>query len=176
MQLFDSWEQIGGAVANGVLYYLFIVVAIRLVGKRAVSRMNNFDWIVTVAVGAIAGATILSVDVSLAEGVGATSALLALQFGLTKLSTKSVICANLLYGKPTLLFYEGRFLDDALEKQRVTRAEVHAAVRVHGGASMDEVRAVVFEYDARLSVIFTSSDAPLDLLEHVDRPDNVAHS
>ncbi|MDD4650877.1 MAG: hypothetical protein PHQ34_01485, partial [Methanothrix sp.] len=53
----------------GVFAYVALVIIVRLSGKRTLSSMNAFDFIVNVAIGSILASTIISRDVSLAEGV-----------------------------------------------------------------------------------------------------------
>ena len=57
---FNSWRDIGQASATAAAGFAVLFVLGRLYGKRATSRMNNFDWLVTVAVGAIFATTVQS--------------------------------------------------------------------------------------------------------------------
>ena len=54
---------------------------------------------------------------------------------------------------PTLLLYQGEFLKDNMIKERVTKAEVYAALRSEGYKQKEEVYAVVLESNARISVL-----------------------
>ena len=55
--------------------------------------------------------------------------------------------------EPTLLLYRGRFLREALRRERVIEGEVRAAVRAQGLAALDEVEAVVLETDGSVTVV-----------------------
>ena len=80
MTWFDGWDQLGRVTLSAVFVYAFLLFSVRLVGKRTTSKMNNYDWVMTVAVGAIAGATILQRSVVFLEGMLALSTLMVLQF------------------------------------------------------------------------------------------------
>jgi uncharacterized membrane protein YcaP (DUF421 family) len=54
---------------------------------------------------------------------------------------------------PTLVLHHGRFLDDAMRRQRVSEADVRAAVRRQGLAKLEDVGAVVLEADGTFSVV-----------------------
>jgi uncharacterized membrane protein YcaP (DUF421 family) len=60
---------------------------------------------------------------------------------------------RLIKAEPTLLFFRGEFLEDAMRRQRVTEAEVLAAMRQQGFGQPSEVDAVVFETEGSLSVL-----------------------
>ena len=150
---FDSWSGIGRVLAVGVLAYAALVVLLRVSGKRTLSKMNAFDLVVTVALGSTLATIVLSRDVALAEGVAAFALLILLQFAVTWSSVRSKAVRGAVKSEPALLFFDGRFLCDALRRERVTQDEAEAAVRQHGHASMREVAAIVLETDGSLSVM-----------------------
>lgn len=165
---FDTWDEVGRIALTGLLYYLFIILAVRLAGKRSTSKMNNFDWIVTVAIGSIAGSTILLKDVSLINGLAGTGVLLVLQYVSTKASVHSKAIGQLLRASPTLLVYQGDYLHQTMQRERVTAAEIRAAVREQGIADLDQVWAVILESDAEMSVIRNPDAGQAPILKDVE--------
>jgi uncharacterized membrane protein YcaP (DUF421 family) len=115
--------------------------------------MNNFDWIVTVTLGSIAASMILLDEVTLLEGVLAMALLLGLQFCLTAAVKAWSFLEKAIKAKPATLLEDGKWDESALERERVTRSEVEAAIRSSGSEGIEGVRKVVLESDARLSVI-----------------------
>jgi len=83
---FDSWADLVPVVFVRGAAYILLILLVRLSGKRSLSQLNAFDFIVTVALGSILATTLLTADVSLAEGVTALILLLGLQFIVTLLS------------------------------------------------------------------------------------------
>ena len=158
----ESGAEIGRVVLVSAAVYAFVIASHRLVGKRAASQMNNFDWIVTVAMGAIMGSTILAERISLAEGLTAVATLLALQYGVTRATVEWRWFQKTVQAGPRLLYYEGVSMGDALKAERITDEEVLHAARDAGHRSMDEVGAVVLESDGTLSVLPSSSAQPPD--------------
>ncbi len=151
--LFDSWADLGRILATGVLAYVALVFLLRISGKRTLSKMNAFDFVVTVALGSTIAATILSADTSLAEGVLALALLIALQAFITWGSVRSERFQALIKSQPRLLLFRGRFLDDALQQERVTTEEVRAAIRSSGISRVEDVAGVVLETDGTLTVV-----------------------
>ncbi len=150
---FDSWFGLLRVLVVGTLAYAALVVLLRASGKRTLAKLNAFDLIVTVALGSTLATVLLSKSVALLEGLVAFALLAGLQFGVAWLSVRSPRFGGLVKSEPTLLLHRGRFLDGAMRAQRVTRAEVLAALRGSGVAIAGQVAAVVLETDGSLSVV-----------------------
>ena len=140
------------------IVYLMAIFYIRIAGKRATSQMNNFDWIVTVAMGTIVATTIALKNVSIADGALSIGLLLALQYILTKQVHRHKWLRMIIKSSPQLLLYKGEFLEDNMHRERMVEAEVNAAIRHNGLKSIKQVYAVVLETDASLSIIPISED------------------
>jgi uncharacterized membrane protein YcaP (DUF421 family) len=154
---FNDWGSLARTATVGVLAYVGLVVLLRIAGNRTLSKMNAFDFVVTVALGSTLATILLSKDVSLAQGVLALLLLIAMQFIVSWSSVRMSWVRQLVTGEPTLLFFGGAMLHDGLRRARVTEDEVRAAVRTAGIAAMDEVEAVVMETDGSLSVVRQSA-------------------
>lgn len=150
---FNGWPELGRTVIIAVLAYVALVFLLRVSGKRTLSKLNAFDLIVTVAFGSTLASVMMSKSVSLAEGVLAFALLIGLQFVITWLSVHYKPFSKLVKAEPRLLFFEGQYLESALQNERLTRGEVRAAVRSSGVASLSQVHAVVLETDGSLSVV-----------------------
>lgn len=150
---FDSWFGLFRVVIVGTLAYIALVVLLRASGKRTLAKLNAFDLIVTVALGSTLATVLLSKSVALLEGLVAFALLAGLQYLVAWISVRSPRFSDFVKSEPTLLLHRGRFLEDAMRAQRVTRAEVLAALRGSGAADPEQVAAVVLETDGSLSVI-----------------------
>jgi uncharacterized membrane protein YcaP (DUF421 family) len=155
---FDNWQKLGHALVLAVLAYSALVVLLRVSGKRTLTKLNVFDFVFVVALGSTLATTILSPGVTLAEGVLALVALIALQVLLSWLCTKSHGMDRIINGEPALLLYRGRFLRGAMKRERVTEEEVRAAVRNRGLAALDGVESVVLETDGTFSVVWRETE------------------
>jgi uncharacterized membrane protein YcaP (DUF421 family) len=153
----------------GTLAYLSLVLLLRVSGKRTLSKMNAFDLVVTVAIGSTLATVLLSKDVALADGVAAFTLLIGLQYVITWLSVRSRRVENLIKAEPSLLYFNGRFLE-AMKSERVTEAEVRAAVRSQGLSEMESVAAVVLETDGSLTVLRNQDDQVFTSLKGIKYP------
>lgn len=170
--IFDDWIGIGRVLLVGTLAYFALVVLLRATGKRTLSKLNAFDLIVTVALGSTLATVLLTQDVALAEGVTAFALLVGLQWIITWLSVRSPTVAGIVKAEPALLYFDGRFLRDAMRRERFTEAEVRSAMRQQGVTCSDLVRAVVLETDGSLNALIraTPGGGPMNSLEGVQGP------
>ena len=164
-----DWDNFTQIIVTAPILYVLLIFCIRVSGNRSTSSMNNFDWIVTVAVGGIFASTVILDETTLPEGVFGIIVLLSLQYLFTTATRESERARVLLKATPQLLLFKGEFLYDNMEEQRVLRGEVYAAIRRQGYKSVDDIYAVVLENNAQLSVIPNENDdAPGFSLSDVD--------
>ena len=158
--IFNDFEVIIRTVLVGIMAYLSLVVILRVSGKRTLTKMNAFDFIVTIALGSILASIITSKDITIAQGLTAFLVLVIMQYIFTKLSVKSRSFSILIKSQPALLYYNGEFLTQNMKKERVLEIEIRQAARSSGKDDMSEVMAVVLETDGSISVISNQSDEP----------------
>jgi uncharacterized membrane protein YcaP (DUF421 family) len=162
---FQGWSGIVRTVIVGTLAYAFLVLSLRISGKRTLAKLNAFDLVITVAFGSTLASILLSEDVALAEGATALVLLVALQFVVAFLSVRSKGFAKAVRSEPTLLLRDGEMLPGAMRRARVTKAELETVVRTEGQRGLDGIAAVVLESDGSFSVI---DDAQKKQSPHAD--------
>ena len=159
-----SWQAVARAAILCAGAYLSLVVLLRISGKRSTSKLNMFDWAMTVALGSMLAATALSTSIPLAAGVAAFATLIGLQFVIAWASVRSGTVRRIVKSEPALLYHRGDFLRRAMKKERIVEEEIRAVAREQGYGSLEAVGAVVLETDGELSILVAdvpASDAGL---------------
>jgi uncharacterized membrane protein YcaP (DUF421 family) len=167
---FDSSDGLVRVLVMAGLAYVLLITAVRASGKRALSKMNAFDLVVTVALGSTLATILLNRQVALAEGALALSLLVALQFVTAWTSVRFASIRKLVKAQPTLLLKDGHMLHSAMTTQRVTPDEVRQAIRTQGIGAIEDVEAVVLETDGGFSVIPRSQFGSGSALNGVAQP------
>ncbi len=150
---FGGWEGLLEVVITAPVIYLLVVAFVRVSGKRTTGQMNNFDWIVTVAMGSIVASSIVINTVEVAEGAGAVLMLIGLQWVLTKLTQRHGIVDRAVKVTPRILIDRGVVNEEALAAERLTKDEVATALRQRGVTRLDDVMWLMLENTGRFSVI-----------------------
>jgi len=166
---FQGWAAVGRVFVLGVLAYIALVGFLRLSGKRTLSMMDPFDFVITTALGSTLAQTILTREVTLMDGIASFLVLIGLQFVVTWLSVHVRLIRRLIKPQPKLLFYRGEFLKDVMNHEHIHEVEVLAAVRSYGLPSLDEVEAVVLEANSNFSVIKRADQSQYSTLIDVSR-------
>ncbi|WFE39862.1 YetF domain-containing protein [Micromonospora sp. WMMD998] len=136
-----------------LLVYPLLVVILRVSGKRTLSKLNAFDFVVTVALGSTLATILLSRDVSLVEGALALALLVGLQYAVALLAVRWPPSQRLLKARPTLLLRDGRLRHETMRSVRVAESEIRQAARSQGTGDLGDLAAVVLETDGSLSII-----------------------
>ncbi|MCH8570930.1 DUF421 domain-containing protein [Nesterenkonia sp. AY15] len=165
---FDTWSDLGRVLLIGMAAYAVLVLVIRLSGKRTLSQLNAFDFIVTVALGSVLATILLSSDVSWSEGALALVLLASLQFVLAWISARAPKFRTLITARPAVVFHEGQMQQEQLRRNRLSASEVHQAIRSSGSGDLSSIAAVVLETNGTLSVISTQNIGDSSALSDLD--------
>ncbi len=142
----------------GVMSYIIMILFLRISGKRTLSKMNQFDFLVTVALGSALAASILSKNVPLADAAVAFFVLIFLQYIITWASVRFKSFGRIVKSQPVLLLYKGKFLREEMKHQRVTEQEIIAKLRQKGKSDISKIDAIVLETDSSVSIIADIED------------------
>ncbi len=171
---FENLQGLWTIFISSLIVYAVFIVWLRLFGKRTLSKWNAFDFIVTIALGSTMATVILSKDIVILEGILASFLLIFFQFVITFLSSRVKFVDKLVKAEPTLLFFRGKYREDTMKQQRVTKSEIRSAIRDAGIGAMEKVEAVVLETDGTFSVIERSEmSGGKSALEDVEGYDEV---
>ena len=140
-------------VLRTAIVYFFLVLILRVSGKREVGQMSILELIVILIISDAVQNSMVGENTTLWGGLVAVLTLLAMDFGLKTLAARSRRVRRVVEGEPRLLVRDGRILTKALDEEGVDVDDVRAAARGAGIARLDDVRLAVLETDGSISVI-----------------------
>lgn len=155
---FQGWTTIYKTLALSILTYVSIIIILRTSGKRTLSSFNAFDFLITVTIGSISATTILSDSTKFFDGMAAIITLVLLQYIVAKVSVHSKKFSRAIKSEPTLLYYDGEYINKNLKKMRVSKDNILQEIRVNSGVTIDKIHSVILEANGNLSVITSGSD------------------
>lgn len=136
-----------------IAVYLFIVVAIRIFGKKELAQLSVVDLVFILLISNAVQNAMVGPDTSLGGGLVAASALFLVNYVLKYLQYRFPEFGKIVQGDATMLIYKGKILDEHLRKSRISMDELMEAVREHGVESVSEVDLAVLEVDGNISVL-----------------------
>ncbi|WP_199803350.1 DUF421 domain-containing protein [Erythrobacter rubeus] len=131
-----------------------MTVLIRINGLRSLSKMTNFDFVMTIALGSLlAGAAQASDWSGFSQPMIAMAALILAQAFSARLRKSSDSFEEIAQNEPLMLMRDGEILRDAMTKARVAESDLIAKLREANVMDFSEVRAVVLETTGDVSVL-----------------------
>jgi uncharacterized membrane protein YcaP (DUF421 family) len=144
---------LGEAAASTAAIYVFLIVMLRVFGRRQLGQLSVIDLVVILVLGSAVETAMIHGNTSLPVGLASAATLLILNRALTLVLSRSRRLSALLNGGPVLLVNDGRIVDTHLARVGMTRADLAAALRSRGFSGPEGVRAAVLEMDGTVSVI-----------------------
>lgn len=163
----QGWDQLLRVITIGLPIYVATILLLRVIGTRALSRMNAFDSVVTFALGSALSAAIITQELPGALALASILLLLGVQFGISWLAVRVPAVERLSKSTPKLVLFHGNMCDRTLREVRLSHGAVRAAVRSRGIARLEDVFAVVLETDGSLSVLPRPAGGEATALEGV---------
>lgn len=133
--------------------YLFIIVAIRLFGKKELAQLSIIDLVFILLISNAVQNAMVGSDSSLAGGLVAASTLFVANYMLKYLLYRFPKLGIAVQGVELMLIYKGQLNVSNMNKARITREEILEAVREHGVSEIREVDLAVLETDGNISII-----------------------
>jgi uncharacterized membrane protein YcaP (DUF421 family) len=154
----DIGSDLLGVAARTAIVCVFLVVALRLAGRREVGQLSIFDLVVLLVVADAVQNSMVGENVTLAGGLVAAAVLIGFDYLLSLVTWRWKRVRRVLEGEPRMLMRDGVVLDKALREERVDRDELAASIRGHGVASFDDVALAILETNGSISVIPRQAD------------------
>lgn len=159
-----DWESVKHILICAPIAFMTLFVFIRISGKRTLSKLTAFDFVVTVVLGSTLSSMMLA-KVPLLEGSIALLIVIVLQYALAWTAKHSKALENVINGTPTLLYYNDDFVHTAMNKEVITREEILAEIRKYRIEDLEQVRAVVMELNGDITVIKKGHGSGLSSLD-----------
>lgn len=134
--------------------YMFLFVLLRIAGKRSLSEVSTFDFVLLLIVGEAIQQALIGTDYSLANSIAVVLTLILLDLGMSLLKQRFNVIEKIAEGTPLVLVDHGNTLDDHMRKSHVTRDEILQSAReLQGLERMDQVKYAVLEPNGGISII-----------------------
>jgi len=154
-KVFDHPDAAGVGIiaAKTVVVYLFLILGLRLVGKRELGQMNIYDLVLIVILGNAVQNAMMNNDNSLCGGLVAAATLLIINRIFNIVLQRSKRVERMMVGDPVLILNDGVPIADHLKREGVTQEQLMAALREHGLTEPGQAHMAVLEVDGSISVV-----------------------
>ena len=151
-------------IIRSVSVYLFMIIALRIFGKKELSQLNTADVILILLISNSVQNAMVGSNTSLLGGIVAAFALFIINIIFKKTMLHSKFIKKMLQDKPEILVHNGKIDFKALAKIGISSDELQEAMREHGVEYYKQVKLAMFEIDGSISII--SGDKNLRQTHH----------
>ncbi|HRH41627.1 MAG TPA: DUF421 domain-containing protein [Pyrinomonadaceae bacterium] len=154
-----------GIIFRTLAVYIVVLLMLRFAGKREVGQMTPFDFVLLLLLSNSVQNAMTGGDNSLNGGIVAAVVLVVLNYGVNFFAWKSRKVRKFIEGKPTILVYKGKIIEENMESERITNDQLHEAFREHSIVEVEKVGLAVLEVDGSISVL-KKDDLPESYVPH----------
>lgn len=133
--------------------YFFLMIALRVMGKREMSEMSPFELVTLLMVPEIFSTALAREDYSMTHATVGVATLFTLVFITSLLTFRFKRIEKLVDGEPTILVSDGKPIERNLKRERVTTDEVASEIHKAGLHDMKQVRWAILEPDGKIAII-----------------------
>jgi uncharacterized membrane protein YcaP (DUF421 family) len=140
-------------VVRALLVYLFLVIGLRLAGKREMGQLNTLDFVVLLAVANAVQNGIIGNDNTVTGAVVGATVLFAVNAVMATVIFRSIRARKLVEGSATVLIENGMFVEKALRHEKICKEDLLAAIAQEGASDIGEVERAVLEPNGAIVTI-----------------------
>ena len=143
------WE----LVVRGVVVYAFLLLLLRVTGKRQVGQLAPFDLVLLLVLSNAVQNSMNAGDNSLLGGLISAITLVTLNYGVGYMTFRSKKLESVIEGRPQVVIHDGNVFEDVMARAQLTHHELDAALRQSGCASAAHVQVAILENNGTITVV-----------------------
>lgn len=156
-------------ILRAVVVYVFLTVALRVAGRRETGQMTSFDLVLLLILSNAVQNSINAGDNSLVGGLISAVTLLVLNWATGCAACRWAWFERLVEGRPVRIITDGKVHEKALDRERITLAQLRSALRKQGIDGVTYCKRAVLEPDGTLTAVRKGVELhTLDELRHPD--------
>jgi uncharacterized membrane protein YcaP (DUF421 family) len=139
-------------VLRGAIVYVFLLVILRITGKRQTGQLAPFDLVLLLVLSNAVQNSMNGGDNSVLGGVISATTLIALHYGVAFMTFKSRTLEAWIEGTPRVLIHNGVLNEQVMRRELLTHHELAAALRAAGCADVQHVHSATLENNGQITV------------------------
>jgi uncharacterized membrane protein YcaP (DUF421 family) len=142
------------SVGRGVAVYLFLLLMLRVAGKRTLAQITTFDFVLLLTISEAAQPALTGSNPTMLDSGIVVMTLIALSILMSWLKERSKVLDRILDDVPLLIVADGKPLADRMAKARIDEGDILDAAReTQGIERMDQIRHAILERNGKISII-----------------------
>ncbi len=144
-----------------IILYVFIVLILRLLGKRQIAQLQPFELVIILMISELAAVPSQDIAIPLLNGVIPILVLLVVGEVIAYATLKNEKARNIICGKPTIVIEKGKIMESELVRMRYNLTDLLEQLRIKNAPNIADVEYAIMETNGELSVILKSAKRPV---------------
>lgn len=142
-----------------VLIILFFIT--KMMGKKQISELNFFDYVVGITIGSIAADISLDIEKNMIAGIAALFIYGFISYIISFVSIKSILARRFFIGVPTVLVEKSKIIESGLKKSKIDVNDLLMEARENGYFNLDEIDYALMEVNGNISFLPKEKEKPV---------------
>lgn len=142
-----------------ILIILFFIT--KMMGKKQISELNFFDYVVGITIGSIAADISLDIEKDMLAGIAALFIYGFISYIISFVSIKSILARRFFIGVPTVLVEKGKIIESGLKKSKIDVNDLLMVARENGYFNLDEIDYGLMEVNGNISFLPKEKEKPV---------------
>lgn len=142
-----------------ILIILFFIT--KMMGKKQISELNFFDYVVGITIGSIAADISLDIEKNMIAGIAALFIYGFISYIISFISIKSIWARRFIIGVPTVLVEKGKIIESGLKKSKIDVNDLLMVARENGYFNLDEIDYALMEVNGNISFLPKEKEKPV---------------
>lgn len=162
-------------ILNTIVRSIFIIICLffitKLLGKKQLSKLSFFEYMVGITVGDIAGTLSMDSALEMKEGITSIVIWTCIPILISRLSLHSKKFRDFVEGTPTVFIKDGNIIEAHLRKEKYSLDELLEQLRIKSIFRVEDIEFATLEANGELSVLLRKAKQPMLVEDLVDKPE-----
>lgn len=149
------------AFVRTIILYLFVIAAIRLMGKRQVGELEPSELVLALLLADLAAVPMQDFGIPLISGIIPILTLMSLTMILSVLSMRNIRFRAVICGRPSIIIQDGKLLQEEMRRNRFTADELMEELRMKGHTDIAAIKYAILETNGQISVLPYATELPV---------------
>lgn len=164
--------------ARTILVLLILFILTKIMGKKQVSQLSLFDYIIGITIGSIAADISLDIEKNLLSGILSLCIYSTMSLIVSYITMKSINLRRFVMGVPTILIEKGKLIESGLKKSKIDVNDLLTEARSQGYFKLEDIEYAIMETNGKISFMLANKNTPItkkDMLDKINKESLVAN-
>lgn len=148
-------------IPRSIVSLLVLFLVTKLIGKKQVSELSLFDYVIGISIGNFSAEMVMNLDVNFFNGIVAIITFGIIAYFVSYITLKSIILRRVIIGTPTILIQNGKIIEKNLKKTLIDINELLEQCRNNGVFDISEIDTAIMEVNGKISILLKKENLPV---------------